>query len=123
MEGARVATVDVRGDGRIDLVLVQPSGTTRCRVLTSAGSQILITAFGDATSSTTVGQAPAGVAAFELLLSGRGRAMCVREQRLVRSWLPTDESWSPSQPSTLLAMASWLSDLRAGSTSKCPAGR
>jgi hypothetical protein len=37
LEGARVASADARGEGRIDLVVVAPSGATRCGLNVVAG--------------------------------------------------------------------------------------
>lgn len=123
LKGARVATVDMRGEGRIDLVLVLPAGTTRCGLLGSTGSldyadggemadlprdpgavvpgaarlrsvdRFSDTPFGGATSSRTVavGEAPAGVAAVDLVLAGRGRVRAALNNGWFSAWWPTDE--------------------------------
>ena len=125
LDGARVAAVDARGEGRINLVLTRPSGTARCEVLVSAGSLHYSsggemsdlkflrdppavvpgaarlrdlgtsseTPFGGVPSSTTiaVGQAPSGVPAVDLVLSGSRRVRAVVDNGWFVAWWPTAE--------------------------------
>ena len=69
---------------------VDAAGAARLRSVDSLEQ----TAFGGATSSRTVavGQAPAGIAAVDLVLAGRSRVRASVSNGWFSAWWPTDEA-------------------------------